>query len=443
MNKNIENLIIYQIALRTFTPEGTLNAAKDRLHYVASLGVDIVYLCALCKEENDPDQSTWSERQIASKTQNPKNPYKASDYFHVDEEFGTDDDLKEFIKAAHDLGLMVFLDMVFLHCGRSAVFIKDHPDFVERNADGSTLVGKEWPFARLNFQNPELRAYLTSVMEYYITDFNVDGFRCDVADRVPLSFWEEAFEKLRKLKPDLLTLNEGMIPEYLDKAFDYCYARYWRNEIRALFRGTGSVTAFRECCLAERETFDDKVRRRTRCVDNHDQASDVGLLRNEIVMTGRGVDAALVVQNTYDGIPFLWNGVEFADQAENCMFSNRFYGKRSAMDWSYAFTKKGMERMELVKKLHALHHTEPCITRGLVQWINNDRPDDVISYKKEYQDEVLTVIVNAKNKDLSVTVESDLPTDSILMCYGTKLDGSTLHFKPYGYVITKHKTQSN
>ena len=438
---NIEDLIIYQMALRTFTPEGTLNAAKARLPYVASLGVDVVYLCALCEAENDPDTSTWSERQIGCQAGNPKNPYKARDYFHVDEEYGTDDDLKAFIQEAHSLGLMVFLDMVFLHCGRSAVFIDEHPDFVERNPDGSTLVGEQWPFARLNFQNPELRAYLTSVMAYYITDFEVDGFRCDVADRVPLFFWEEAFEELRRIKPDLLTYNEGKEPSYLEKAFDLCYSRLWRNEFRALFRGAGGVNSFREYCLFERQLYGDKVKRCTRCVDNHDQANDVGLLRNEIVMTGRGVDAALVVMNTYDGVPFLWNGVEFADQAENCMFSNRFYGKRSAMDWSYAFTQKGIERMQLVKDLHALHHNEPCITRAFAQWVDNDHPDDVISYKKEYEGEVLTVIVNGKNEELCVKVDTELQTGGVCMSYGAKIGGNEVHLKPYGYVITKHKSK--
>ena len=435
----LDNLIIYQIALRTFTPEGTLNAAKEHLHYVASLGVDVVYLCALCQAENDPDKSTWSERQLASQTENPKNPYKAYDYFHVDEEYGTDDDLKAFIKEAHSLGLMVFLDMVFLHCGRSAVFIKDHPDFVERNEDGTTLVGEKWPFARLNFQNPELRAYLISVMKYYIADFEVDGFRCDVADRVPLFFWEEAFEEIRKIKPDIITYNEGKKPEYLENAFDICYSALWRAEFRNLFRGHGGVNSFREYCLQEREIYGDKVKRCTRCVDNHDQANNVGLRRNEIIMTGRGVDAALVIMNTYDGIPFLWNGVEFADQAENCMFSNRFYGKRSAMDWSYAFTQKGIERMALVKQLHALHHSEPCITKAFAQWLDNDRPDDVISFKKEYAGDVLTVVVNGKNEELTVTVDTALPSNGVCMRYGAELDRNTVHLKPYGYVITKHK----
>ena len=75
--------VIYQMALRSFTPEGTLKAAEKLLPHVASLGVDIVYLCPVFVAENDEDQSTWSQRQIASNTNNPKNPYKIADYFNV------------------------------------------------------------------------------------------------------------------------------------------------------------------------------------------------------------------------------------------------------------------------------------------------------------------------------------------------------------------------
>ena len=58
--------IFYQLALRTFTPEGTLNAARERLLYVASLGTTVIYLCPCFKEDDDPDMATWSPRQIAS-----------------------------------------------------------------------------------------------------------------------------------------------------------------------------------------------------------------------------------------------------------------------------------------------------------------------------------------------------------------------------------------
>ena len=432
-----ENLIIYQMALRTFTPEGTLNAAIERLPYVKSLGVDIVYLCPVFIAENDENQETWSERQHASKTGNPKNPYKMYDYFHVDEEYGTDEDLKRFIDVAHELELMVFLDMVYLHCGKGAIFVNDNPDFIERNEDGSSVVGAHWPFARLNYKNPELRKYMTSNMEYFITEYNVDGFRCDVADRVPLDFWEEAFDHLRKIKPDLLTLNEGKIPEYIQKAFDWCYSSPWRGKFRGLFRGLNGVSAFRDYCIEERDIYGDGVKRCTRCVDNHDTASDVGLERNELVMTTQGVEAALIIMYTYDGIPFLWNGVEFCDAAENNMFSNRFYGKRSAMDWSNAFTSKGQKRTELVKKLHELHHNSPSITKGFVEWIDNDQADDIISYRKEYEGEELVVIVNAKNIPVSVNLQFNVDTDAIIMSYGAAAEGCNVTLEPYGYIVTK------
>ena len=165
---------IYQLSLRTITPEGTLQAAIKMLPHIASLGFDIVYLTACFAADGDLDVGTWSERQIKSGCGNPKNPYKIADYFHVDEEYGTDKDLKAFVDAAHDIGLEVIFDLVYLHCGKNAAFIKEHTDFVERNADGTTLVGERWPFARLNYDNNELREYLYSNMVYFIREYNVD-----------------------------------------------------------------------------------------------------------------------------------------------------------------------------------------------------------------------------------------------------------------------------
>ena len=155
--KQIPNFIIYQLALRSFTPEGTLNAAKLLLPHVASLGVDIVYICPFCVADDDDEIATWSIRQIESKTGNPKNPYKIADYFNVDTEYGTNEDLKAFVKEAHNCGLKVLFDLVYLHCGKRAVFINEHPDFVVRNEDGTILLPDRWPFARLNFKCKELR----------------------------------------------------------------------------------------------------------------------------------------------------------------------------------------------------------------------------------------------------------------------------------------------
>ena len=101
MKKPYDKASIYQLALRTFTPEGTLKAAEKMLPYLAELGPPYIQFCALQTEDDDMDQSFWSARQKASRTGNPKNSYKPRDYYHVDEEYGCDQDLKDFIHTTN------------------------------------------------------------------------------------------------------------------------------------------------------------------------------------------------------------------------------------------------------------------------------------------------------------------------------------------------------
>ena len=435
MNKKI----IYQMALRTFTLKGTLRAATERLAHVASLGVDIVYICPFFVTENDENREFWSPRQIASNTNNPKNPYKIADYFHVDEEYGTDEDLHAFVEEAHRVGLGVMFDLVYLHCGRAAVFIEKHPDFVERNEDGSLKVPDRWPFARLNFACRELREYLFENMEMLVRDYGIQGFRCDVGDSVPLDFWQEAFERVLAINPDLILLNEGVKEKYLEETFDWGYSFAYQSTMVNIFAKEAPATDLRGLYQTEYERYGENVCHLTRALDNHDTASNCGLNRNETIMTSRGVEAALVVTNTYLGIPFFWNGYEVCDDAENSMFSNRFYGKRSALDWSCAFTANGARRIELVKSLHALHHAYDAITNGELIWVENDRPDEVISYVRAAGEQRILVIVNTKNRPVDVKLSFKGRLCENLLRYGVRMrdDETSAELKPYGYLIIR------
>lgn len=426
MNKNI----IYQMALRSFTPEGTLKAAEKLLPHVASLGVDIIYLCPVFTTENDDDKNTWSHRQLVSGTNNPKNPYKIADYFNVDEEFGTNKDLADFVKTAHENDLKVFFDLVYLHCGKNAVFIKDHPDFVEQDETGKPIVGDRWPFARLNFKNPELRKYLLSNMEMFVKDYKVDGFRCDVGDSIPLDFWKESFTYLKDINPELITLNEGRSLEYLEEAFDMSYDFDWTALTIDVFSKDEPATLIKNYFDKKINTFKNNYKQCVKTIDNHDVASDHVLARNEITMTTKGVEAALVLCYTTGGIPILWNGYEFCDNAENCMFSNRFYGRRSQINWSRAFTPEGQNRLEFIKKLNNLYHNHDEFSDTALEWIKTPYPDEVLAYKKGN----ITIIVNTKNKKVS---DIDCCADNIYMQYGASISDNKLNLEGYGYIIAK------
>jgi glycosidase len=173
-------------------------------------------------------------------------------------------------------------------------------------------------------------------------------------------------------------------------------------------------------------------------LDNHDTASNCGLNRNETIMTSRGVEAALVVTNTYLGVPFFWNGYEVCDDAENSMFSNRFYGRRSQIDWSCAFTANGARRIELVRKLHALHHAYDAITEGEIIWVENDRPDEVISYIRAAGDQKLLVVVNTKPREVTAKLALGGVTNEQILRYGVRMEEDVAEMKPYGYLVVRY-----
>ena len=423
--------IFYQLALRTFTPEGTLNAARERLLYVASLGTTVIYLCPCFKEDDDPDMATWSPRQIASRTMNPKNPYKIVDYFSVDSEFGCDKDLVDFIKEAHKLGMKVLLDLVYLHCGKNAQFLKVHPDYAEQDENGNIKIGETWPFARIDFSNKDAREYLLSNMKHLITYYDCDGFRCDCGNMIPLDFWRDSFEEVKKLSDNLMFLNEGDLYEGRDKVFDIAYNWDWRKNLLETIHEGKSAQFIRD--YVDNATY---FSRGITYLDQHDTASDCGLGRNELLLTSRGMDAAFVLTFTTSAQPLIWNGIEIADNQENCMFADRMHTKRCEINWSRAFTEDGTRRLALVKELAKIFKEQPAITEAKPQYIENSVSDDIITYIKSNGEESLFVAVNMRNKDITANVDADIVGDELLS-YGTSMCGREIILSPFGYTIIK------
>ncbi len=437
------NSIIYQLALRSFTPEGTLKAAQKRISHIASLGVDIIYICPFFVQDEDADITTWSERQRLSGTYNPKNPYKIADYFNVDPEFGTSDDVKSLVNEIHKHGMKVIFDLVYMHCGRNAVFAKEHPDFFVRNADGSFNIPAGWPFPRLDFNNSGLRRYLLSNMEYLVSEFDVDGFRCDVGDCVPLDFWAESFNHIKTKKPEIITLNEGLEPEYINGVFDWCYGwpgqydRSFRKTVVDMFTADKTAADFKSFYDDNYKDYGENHKKLILFMDNHDTASDSRMERLESTLGSCAVESTLVLGNTYPGISFLWNGYEFCDDSENCMFSNRYHGRRSEINWSKAFTKEGVERLEFIKRIHSLRHNSDGIENGELEWIKNNMPEKIISYARVSAKQKLIVAVNIANESVNTVLKTDGKIN-VLMSRGAQINDGNTMFEPYGYIIAEY-----
>lgn len=403
---------IYQLSLRVFTPEGTLRAAEKMLPMLADLGPKYIQLVALTKADDNEDRTYWSNRQIASGTNNPKNSYRMKDYFHVDEEYGTDEDFRDFVKVAHKLGLKIILDLVYLHCGPEAVFMREHPEFVQRDADGKIKLTGDWAFPRFDYSNDEVREYLWSNMVYWVREFDVDGFRCDVGDAVPLDFWREGVRRAREVKNDLVMINEGKDVSYLD-VFDINYFYDGCFDAVQVAEGNLTAAAFRAKWDACRNTLP-AGRQMLHFTDNHDVASDSGEDRIEKVIGTAGVDALLVLDFMLDGVPFVFNGYEVADELKHNMFANRFFGKDPAINWANIFCEKGQKRYALLKKLYHLRSEHQALKTAELNWLENTAADQVISFCRPADEKSLLVLVNM-TKVPAVFEVGDIPEMARLM----------------------------
>ena len=422
--------VIYQIQPRAFTPEGTLKAAAARLPKVAELGATIVYLCPVFVADDDPDPRGWSPRQVKSGLNNPRNPYRIKDYYHVDPEYGTDADLKAFVAAAHQLRLRVMLDMVYLHCGPRAVFLADHPDFIKRDKDGKPVTAA-WHFPALNLANPALREYLWKNMEYWVREFDVDGFRCDVADGIPLDFWVTARERLEKIRPDVAMLAEGTRKEDQLKAFDLDYGWKFTWDDAAKVRATW------EKLQAERPRGGARF---ARFIDNHDYANDAYDNRLEKAWGARRVSAVLVALFTLDGVPFLYNGQEVADAARHSIYG------RLPVDWPNGDTPAGKARFAFCQKLCAMRRAKPALTSGEVVWLDNNAPGAVLSYLRHSGGEQILTVVNLADRPVKIRLSDPAKAPAAFRTLmmesakrGENRNGVEFELGGYGYYVGKGK----
>lgn len=385
--------VMYQVWLRGFTPEGTLKAASARLPQVAGLGATIIYLSPVNLADPDMRPEFWSKRQKASGTNNPRNPYRISDYDKIDPEYGTEEDLRHFIGTAHGLGLRVLMDLVYFHCGPTSALM-DRPGFIQLGEDGKAATGS-WNFPRLNFESRELREYLWANMAHWVRDFGVDGFRCDVSDSVPLDFWEEARARLEVLRPDIVILAEGQRKEDTLRAFDINYSFSWMGAVHAVFQRSepaSSLRALWEKMRGERP----RGARFIRYTENHDIVND--MLRAEVVCGERGAAAMAVVNFTLDGVPLLYNGQEIGDTSPQSIYA------RWPVGWAASCLPKPAAKLAFHKELCRLRRGEAALHRGEVVWLENDQPDAVLSFLRRAGGEEILVVASLSNRKVRVGV---------------------------------------
>lgn len=378
----VRDAVIYELNPRTFSSAGTFNGVTARLDDLRALGVTVVWLMPI-----HPIGLDKKKGSIGS-------PYAVRDYLDVNPAYGTKDDLRRLVAEAHRRGLKVIIDIVANHTAWDNKMMAT-PAFYRRDAQGRILSPYDWTdVAALDYKNPALRKYMTDMLKYWLRDFDLDGFRCDVAGEVPTDFWEQARTELEKIKPEIMMLAEAHKPDLLVKAFDLDYSWPFYGTMADVIMAGRAASAIRTEWETERATYP-RGALHMRFTENHDEKRAIARFGE------RGALAAAALVFTLDGVPLLYNGQEVGDVTESgapALF------ERMPVFW------QGVERRPefaaFFKSMVALRAAHPALRQGATVWLHNSTEGRVVTYLRRDEREEFLVAINLSNRAFIGTVEA-------------------------------------
>jgi glycosidase len=409
------NANIYEVNIRQYTPEGTFAAFQEHIPRLKKMGVDILWLMPI-----NPVGVKNRKGTLGSY-------YSISDYKGINKEFGTLDDFKKIVDAAHQEGMKVIIDWVANHTSWDNAWLTEHPDWYKKDSLGNIVSPYDWTdVAPLDFTNKEVWAGMLDAMKYWIREADVDGFRCDVAWAVPIEFWDYARAELDKEKA-VFMLAEAEGPQYHTKAFDMTYSWELHHLLNAIAQGKKNVKSM-DSLFAKQDTLYPADAYRMLFTSNHDENSWKG---TEFERMGEGSICMAVLTATLPGMPLIYSGQESA-------FNERLkFFEKDTIDW------KDYRLDPFYRKLFALKHTYQPLWNGSwggrMERINTSADSLVFAFIREKEGDKLFVIANLQGKVNEVNLKGDSFAGSYKEWFteeGASFQkGATLRLKPWEYRV--------
>lgn len=382
----VRDAVIYELNPRTFSTAGTFDGVTARLDDLKALGASVIWLMPI-----HPLGQVKKKGTIGS-------PYAVRDYYAINPSYGTKADLRRLVAEAHRRDLKVIIDIVANHTAWDNVMMSN-PAYYRHDAQGRIVSPYDWTdVAALDYSNPATRKYMTDVLTYWLREFDLDGFRCDVAGEVPTDFWEHARAELEKIKPGIMMLAEAHKPELLVRAFDLDYSWPFYGTMADVIAFGRRADALRGEWEVERRSYP-RGALHMRFTENHDEKRAIARFGERAAL------AASAFVFTLDGVPLLYNGQEAGDVTES--------GAPALFENLKVFWKGAERRPEfarLYQRLIPLRRQHAALRQGQVIWLRNSDEDRVVTFvrRDDAGDEFL-IAVNFSNKPFAGTVEAAGP----------------------------------
>ena len=373
---------IYEVNLRQYSASGSIKDFEKHLPRLKQMGVEILWFMPI-------NPIGIEERKMTSSDLGSY--YAVRNYKEVNKEFGTMADWKAMVKHAHSMGFKVIIDWVPNHTATDNPWMKTHPDFYKRDKTGNATYDADYTDTRnLNYENMELRDTMINVMKFWIRATNIDGFRCDHVDPMPIDFWEKCITELKKIK-DVFMLAESEKPEMHLAGFDETYAWSIKDAMKYLYDSKFSVSQFDSVLKHNIQVFS-KNAFRLYFTTNHDENSWEG---TEFEKYGDAYKAFAVFSETfYQSVPLIYNGQEVPNKRRLKFFV------KDPIEWNK------FEMAPFYKTLLSLRKSNVALAADAsYKKLVTANDIAIFAYVREKGKHKVTVLFNLSNQPQSFTVK--------------------------------------
>lgn len=406
---------------------GDFEGIIERLDYLVELGINGIYFTPIFKAPSN-------------------HKYDTIDYFEIDPQFGDKQTFKRLVEACHEKGIRVMLDAVFNHSGYYFAPFQDVLKNGEKSRYKDWFHIREFPlqtepipnydtFAfvpqmpKLNTENPEVKQYLLDVATYWIREFDIDGWRLDVANEVDHQFWREFRQAVKAIKPDVYILGEiwhDAMPWLRGDQFDAVMNYPFTNGALNYFaKGNVRASEFAYTIVNVLHNYPHNV---NEVAFNLLGSHDTPRILTQCGEQKEKVKLMFTFQLSFSGSPCIYYGDEIGltgGQDPLC---------RKCMVWEKE--KQDRDLFAHVQTLIALRKQYRALRFGEFHVLETNDETNHIAYVKTYDDETIVCVLNNAETPLTWTVPFSLKDKTITNLWTNEfLTKQTMTIEPYGFLV--------
>jgi len=377
---------------------GDLQGIYDKLDYLKDLGVNTIYLTPIFESLSN-------------------HKYNIDDYLKIDEHFGDEEIFEKLVNKAHDKDMKIILDAVFNHSGFNFFAFENLRKRGENSKYKNWYIYDSLPlqteipvnyetFARnipnlpkLDTANKEVQDYLLKVTEYWMKNFDIDGWRLDVADEVDSSFWRRFRKKVKSLDKDAYIIGEvwhsGMKwlqGNQFDAIMNYSFTE---AVIDFIAKDKIGPSEFDNRLALNRMNYrEDITNSLLNLLDSHDTPR---ILRHCNEDKDK-MKLAVLFQMTYPGVPMVLYGDELGLTGGDDPDSRR------CMPWDD--DKADYDLRAYYKKLIKIRKNNKILQKGEFESFVINEAKNIYSFKRKLEDREVIVIINNNPEKREICLRS-------------------------------------